>query len=87
MRALGVPTVPRGVRRSTRDNPARLTTREMEVLRLLTQGLSNSEIAADLFVSPKTVDSHVSAVLRKLGVNDRRSAARSAASLGIQACE
>ena len=83
MRALGVPVVPRGVRRTTRDNPAGLTTREMDVLRLLARGLRNSDIAADLVVSPKTVDHHVSAVLRKLGVNDRQSAARSAAALGI----
>jgi DNA-binding NarL/FixJ family response regulator len=55
----------------------------MDVLRLLAQGLRNSEIAADLVVSPKTVDHHVSAVFRKLGVNDRRSAARTAAVLGI----
>jgi DNA-binding CsgD family transcriptional regulator len=83
MRELGVSTVPRGVRRSTRDNPAGLTSREMDVLRLLSQGLRNSEIAADLVVSPKTVDHHVSAVLRKLGVNDRQSAGRMAAGLGL----
>jgi DNA-binding CsgD family transcriptional regulator len=83
MRTLGVAAVPRGIRRSTRDNPAGLTSREMDVLRLLAQGLRNSEIAADLVVSPKTVDHHVSAVFRKLGVNDRRSAARTAAVLGI----
>ena len=59
----------------------------MEVLRLLTRGLRNSEIAVDLVVSRKTVDHHVSAVLRKLGVNDRRSAARSAADLGIEASD
>jgi DNA-binding CsgD family transcriptional regulator len=82
MRSLGV-AVPRGVRRSTRDNPAGLTAREMEVLQLISQGLHNSEIAADLVVSPKTVEHHVSAVLRKLGVNDRRSASRMAGSIGI----
>jgi DNA-binding NarL/FixJ family response regulator len=55
----------------------------MDVLRLLARGLRNSEIAAELVVSPKTVDHHVSAVFRKLVVNDRQSAARSAAVLGI----
>jgi DNA-binding CsgD family transcriptional regulator len=83
MRALGITSIPRGLRRSTRDNPAGLTAREMEVLRLVAQGLRNSQIAADLVVSPKTVDHHVSAVLRKLNVNDRQSAARAAAILGI----
>jgi DNA-binding CsgD family transcriptional regulator/tetratricopeptide (TPR) repeat protein len=83
MRALGLSTVPRGVRRSTRRNPAGLTAREVEVLALLGRGLRNTDIAADLFVSTKTVDHHVSAVLRKLGVNDRRAAARAAADLGL----
>jgi DNA-binding CsgD family transcriptional regulator len=87
MRALGVTAVPRGVRQATRDNPAGLTPREMDVLRLLAQGLRNSEIASDLVVSPKTVDHHVSAVLRKLGVNNRRSAARTAAVLGIDTAQ
>jgi len=82
MRNLGV-AVPRGMRRSTRDNPAGLTAREVDVLRLISQGLHNSEIAADLVVSPKTVEHHVSAVLRKLGVNDRQSASRIASSIGI----
>jgi DNA-binding CsgD family transcriptional regulator len=84
MRELGVSAVPRGVRRSTRENPAGLTPREVDVLRLMAQGLRNSEIAADLVVSTKTVDHHVSAVLRKLGVGDRRLAARAAARLGIE---
>jgi DNA-binding CsgD family transcriptional regulator len=87
MRALGVTAVPRGVRQATRDNPAGLTPREMDVLSLLAQGLRNSEIASDLVVSPKTVDHHVSAVLRKLGVNNRRSAARTAAVLGIDTAQ
>jgi DNA-binding CsgD family transcriptional regulator/tetratricopeptide (TPR) repeat protein len=83
MRSLGLSTVPRGVRRSTRGNPAGLTSREVEVLRLLARGLRNTEIAADLVVSTKTVDHHVSAVLRKLGVNDRRAAVRAAVDLGL----
>jgi DNA-binding NarL/FixJ family response regulator len=57
------------------DIPDPLTVREEEVLRLVTTGLSNKEIAALLFISDGTVKSHVEHILRKLGVSDRAQAA------------
>lgn len=53
---------------------ARLTPREVEVLRLVSQGMSNSEIAEKLFISPRTASVHVSRILTKLGVNSRAKA-------------
>jgi DNA-binding NarL/FixJ family response regulator len=53
-----------------------LSSRETEVLALLANGLTDREIAAGLVISPRTVESHVSAVLRKLGVRNRAEAAR-----------
>ncbi len=86
MRLRGIP-VPRGPRSSTRDNPAGLTSREFEVLQLLVEGLSNTELAHRLTVSEKTAGHHVSAVLRKLGAPSRARAVAIAASLGIPGTE
>ena len=82
LRSLGE-RVPRGVRPSTRANPAGLTAREIEVLQLVVDGLTNGEIAAKLFVSDKTVEHHVSRILVKLGVTSRREAARTAHQLDL----
>lgn len=65
----------RGPREATRENPAGLTPRELEVLALVAQGLQNREIAERLVLSARTVDRHVSAALRKLGVRTRGAAA------------
>jgi DNA-binding NarL/FixJ family response regulator len=75
--------IPRGPRRTTRENPANLTGRQLEVLSLLADGRTNAEIADELVVSLRTAEHHVAAVLRKLGARDRRQAARRAAVLGI----
>ncbi|HEY2959189.1 MAG TPA: AAA family ATPase [Actinomycetota bacterium] len=75
--------VPRGPRPSTAAHPSGLTARQIEVLGLLADGLSNAEIAARLTVSPKTVDHHVSAVLGKLGVPRRGLAAAAARRRGL----
>ncbi len=53
-----------------------LSAREREVLRLLADGLTDREIAAALHISPRTVESHVSSLLRKLGVRNRAEAAQ-----------
>ena len=77
--------VPRGPRATTRANPAGLTARQLAVLGLLREGMTNAEIAARLVLSVRTVDHHVSAVLGKLGVSTRRDAAAEARRLGIGA--
>ncbi len=66
MRERGI-RVPQGPREATRANPAGLTARQLEVLELLVEGLSNAEIAERLVVSPRTAEHHVAAVLTKLG--------------------
>ena len=85
LRRLGAVAIPRGPRASTRSNSAGLTRREAEVLALVAAGLSNGEIADRLYLTPKTVGHHVSAVLAKLGVASRAEAALAAARLGIGA--
>ena len=67
--------VPRGPRAATRANPAGLTARQLAVLELLREGLTNAEIAERLVLSVRTVDHHVAAILAKLGVSSRREAA------------
>jgi DNA-binding NarL/FixJ family response regulator len=82
LRALGVRGIPRGPRPATRANPANLTARELEVLPLIVAGQRNADIAATLFLSPKTVEHHVSSILAKLGARTRNDLARALAQLG-----
>jgi DNA-binding CsgD family transcriptional regulator/tetratricopeptide (TPR) repeat protein len=79
----GVRGLPRGPRPSTRENPALLTRRQMDVLALLADGLSNREIASRLFLSPRTIDHHVSAILQKLETESRAGAAALARQRGL----
>jgi DNA-binding CsgD family transcriptional regulator/tetratricopeptide (TPR) repeat protein len=83
MRATGVRGIPRGPRPSTTENAAGLTCRQMEVLALMTEGFANSEIADRLFISPKTVDHHVSAILAKLDAHTRVEAVSLALQSGL----
>jgi DNA-binding CsgD family transcriptional regulator/tetratricopeptide (TPR) repeat protein len=83
LRERGVRGVPRGPRPSTQSNPANLTEREVEVLALVAEGLANAQIAERLFISSKTVDHHVSAILRKLSVRTRGQAGAEAVRLGL----
>ena len=64
-------------------NTAQLTSREVDVLALLTEGLRNADIADRLFLSRRTVDHHVSAILRKLDVRTRGEAVAAAGRLGL----
>ena len=83
LRAGGVRSIARGAQERTRQNPHGLTTRELGVLEELCQGRRNADIARRLFVSEKTVDHHVSAILGKLGVRSRGEAAAAAHRLGL----
>jgi DNA-binding CsgD family transcriptional regulator len=84
LRADGV-SVPRGRSKSTRAHRAGLTGRQAEVLGLIEEGLSNAQIADRLFVSPRTVENHVSALLAKLDSTSRSEAVDKARSEGFLA--
>ena len=74
--------VPRARRPATREHPAGLTAREVEVLDLLAAGRSNAEIAESLTISRRTAENHVAALLTKLGAGSRREAASLAVERG-----
>ena len=80
---LGARDIPRGPRPATRANPAHLTPREAEILTLMAAGSTNAEMATHLFLSPKTVEHHISAILAKLSARSRREAIQTARNLGV----
>ncbi len=85
MRELGIRSIPNGAQMATRAHPLGLTRREHEVLDLVCAGHTNGQIAARMFISVKTVEHHVSAMLAKLGVATRSAAVAQALRLGLVA--
>jgi len=83
LRSRGVTNLPARPRNTTRSNPAGLTNRQLEVARLVAVGMTNAELARRLYISEKTADHHVSAILGKLGMGSRREAPRRAAEFGL----
>jgi DNA-binding NarL/FixJ family response regulator len=89
LRRVGLRAPPRaqqdsvGPQAAARAHPLRLTKRGRKVLDLICAGHANAEIAAHLFISAKTVDHHVSAMLAKLDAPTRNAAASRAARLGL----
>jgi DNA-binding CsgD family transcriptional regulator len=83
MRTSGIRQLPRGIRKTTRANAANLTLRELDVLHFLREGLQNKDISKRLFISPKTVDHHISSILFKLDVDSRIKAVKQAIELEL----
>jgi DNA-binding NarL/FixJ family response regulator len=65
------------------EYPAGLSAREVEVLRLVAQGMTNAQVAQELYLSPRTVHRHLNSVYNKLGTNSRAAAARFASEHGL----
>jgi DNA-binding CsgD family transcriptional regulator len=76
LRAQGARYGTRGPRPGTRANQHGLTNRQLEILELVRDGLTGPQIAGRLYISPKTAEHHVTAILAKLGVRSRAEAAR-----------
>jgi DNA-binding NarL/FixJ family response regulator len=69
------------------DGPWSLTQRELDVLQLLAEGATNSEISARLFISPKTTKNHLAAIFQKLDVTNRTHALVRAVVMGLVTIE
>jgi DNA-binding CsgD family transcriptional regulator len=82
LQSLGARVIPRGPRPATRAHLAHLSPREAEVLGLIAAGNTNPEIAARLFIAPKTVEHHVSAIFSKLGTQTRGETVQKAREMG-----
>ena len=74
---------PEGVSAQRAEDATDLTNREVEILRLVAEGKENSQIAGELFISPKTVKNHVASILGKLSIENRVQAAVFAIRTGI----
>lgn len=83
LREMGVESVPRGARPATRANVALLTRRELDIVSLLAAGLTNNEMAERLYLSPRTVEKHVSSILAKLDITSRNKVAQVAEERGL----
>lgn len=70
------PSTPPGEQSTTPTHPSDLTTREVEVLRFMAQGWTNAQIAEQLVISPRTVNSHLTSIYRKIQVSSRSAATR-----------
>jgi DNA-binding NarL/FixJ family response regulator len=68
---------------SPSEYPAGLTAREVEVLKLVAEGMTNARIAQELYLSPRTIHRHLNRIYHKLGTNSRASAARFATEHGL----
>ncbi len=68
---------------SASEHPAGLTSREVEVLRLVATGLTNAQVAKELFLSPRTIQRHLNSIYRKIGVSSRAAATRFAVEHGL----
>lgn len=87
LRSAGMVGVPSRRRQASLANRVGLTSRQVEVLGLMRDGLTNAEMASALYLSVKTVGHHVSAILLKLDASNRKEAVKRAQSLGILAGE
>jgi predicted ATPase/DNA-binding CsgD family transcriptional regulator/Tfp pilus assembly protein PilF len=81
--ALEAPPTPKEPASPSSPYPAGLSAREVEVLKLLAQGMTNARIAEELFLSPRTVNAHLRAVYHKIGTSTRAEAARFASEYNL----